>query len=394
MKKNHYINTGTYLHNGSYLINKVLSQGGFGITYLATKTDDNEVVVIKEYYKKEWHIRDIHSSQITINADTSDIEEKFRKKFKKEAETIMRLKHPNIVKVFEFFEDNGTLYYSMEYIDGLSISDYVKENGRLNEGYGVKLIRTIAQTLGYIHSMNELHLDITPRNIMLRKNHEVVLIDFGVSKHYSEDGKQSTTTPVAHSDGYAPKEQYLSEGVVRFSPATDIYALAATFYYMLTGVTPPNANDRQQFFEEGKDILDIPYNLPQNVRNSISAGMCIARKNRLQNTQEFLNVLDGKQIYAIDETLVTNIDLGLSEPELKVLENLKRQRQFKEAYNYCIDLIQKGKCNEHIQEECNKLISYIGQETEKDKKKTNMIIATIIVISIFSTLVSIILSIL
>ena len=210
------------------------------------------------------------------------------------------------------------------------------------------MIRTVAHTLGYIHSNNELHLDITPRNIMFKKNNQIVLIDFGVSKHYSEDGKQSTSTPVAHSDGYAPKEQYLSEGLIEFSPATDIYALAATFYFMLTGTTPPNSNDRQQFLEEGKEILKIPDALSQRVRNAISAGMCITRKGRLQNTQEFLDVLDGK--YVSDEINVINVELGTSESERKVLESLKSNGQIKEAYNYCIDLIRQGKEDEYLKE--------------------------------------------
>ena len=341
-----FLKSGTFLNGGKYLINKVLSQGGFGITYLATRTSDNSNVVIKEYYKKEWHARDIHSSQVSVNSDSTYIEGKFRRKFKKEAETIMKLRHPNIVKVFEFFEENGTLYYSMEYIDGMSISEYVKRNGKLDEKRGLDMIRTVAHTLGYIHSNNELHLDITPRNIMFKKNNQIVLIDFGVSKHYSEDGKQSTSTPVAHSDGYAPKEQYLSEGLIEFSPATDIYALAATFYFMLTGTTPPNSNDRQQFLEEGKEILKIPDALSQRVRNAISAGMCITRKGRLQNTQEFLDVLDGK--YVSDEINVINVELGTSESERKVLESLKSNGQIKEAYNYCIDLIRQGKEDEYL----------------------------------------------
>ncbi len=385
-----FLKSGTFLNGGKYLINKVLSQGGFGITYLATRTSDNSNVVIKEYYKKEWHARDIHSSQVSVNSDSTYIEGKFRRKFKKEAETIMKLRHPNIVKVFEFFEENGTLYYSMEYIDGMSISEYVKKNGKLDEKRGIDIIRTVAHTLGYIHSNNELHLDITPRNIMFKKNNQIVLIDFGVSKHYSEDGKQSTSTPVAHSDGYAPKEQYLSEGLIEFSPATDIYALAATFYFMLTGTTPPNSNDRQQFLEEGKEILKIPDALSQRVRNAISAGMCITRKGRLQNTQEFLDVLDGK--YVSDEINVINVELGTSESERKVLESLKSNGQIKEAYNYCIDLIRQGKEDEYLKEECKQLIQIIGKETKKDQKRTKIIITAIIIISVLWTLVSLIIT--
>lgn len=385
-----YLPIGTSLYKGIYVINKVLSKGGFGITYLAKRTDDKSNVVIKEYYKREWHIRDIHSSQITINSESSDIEGKFRKKFKKEAETIMRLEHPNIVKVFDFFEENGTLYYSMEYIDGVSVSDYVKTRGKFNEEQGLELIRVIANTLGYIHDNNELHLDITPRNIMIKKNLQVVLIDFGVSKHYNEDGKQSTTTPVAHSDGYAPKEQYLSDGMIKFSPATDVYALAATFFFMLTGVTPPNANDRQHFLEEGRDLLQIPQTLSIKVKSAIEMGMCITRKDRIQTTKEFLDALDG--IISPREIVATEIDFGLSEAEKNIIESLKNNGQYKDAYNYCIDLIQQGKDNDFIQDECNKLIPLIAKDTKKDQRSTRILIIIIITISIISLLTSIILS--
>lgn len=385
-----YLPIGTSLYKGIYIINKVLSKGGFGITYLAKRTNDKSNVVIKEYYKREWHIRDTHSSQITINSESSDIEGKFRKKFKKEAETIMRLEHPNIVKVFDFFEENGTLYYSMEYIDGVSISDYVKINGKFSEQEGLELIRDVANTLSYIHANNELHLDITPRNIMLKKNNQIVLIDFGVSKHYTEDGKQSTTTPVAHSDGYAPKEQYLSDGIIKFSPATDVYALAATFYFMLTGTTPPNANDRQHFLEEGRDILQIPKTLSNKVRSAIEMGMAVARKDRLQNTKEFVEALDGTHIPK--DILVTDIDFGLSEAERNIIESLENNGQYKDAYNYCVDLIQQGKDSDFVQEECNKLIPLIAKETKKNQKNTKVLIIIIIVISIISTLTSIILS--
>lgn len=188
------LSLGHKLQKGRYEIKKILSQGGFGITYLAFDNEENKVVAIKEYYKKEWHLRDETTSFITTNIDTKELEGLFRKKFVKEARTIMRLNHPNIVKVFDFFEENGTLYYSMEYIDGDSLSNIVKKRGGLPENEAVKLIRTVASTLGYIHSQNELHLDVTPRNIMVDKTGRIVLIDFGVSKHYDENGDQSTAT--------------------------------------------------------------------------------------------------------------------------------------------------------------------------------------------------------
>lgn len=362
---------GTVLQNGSYRIIKVLAQGGFGITYLAEDLVKHQNVVIKEYYKKEWHTRDSTTSYVSKNVTTTKIEGKFRKKFEKEAHTIMRLNHPNIVKVFDFFEENGTLYYSMEFIDGWSLSDFIKKNGRMPESKCISLIRKIAETLGYIHSQNELHLDITPRNIMMTKGGMIKLIDFGVSKHYSEDGEQSTTTPVAHSDGYAPKEQYLSEGVIKFSPATDVYSLAATMYFMLTAATPPNANDRQQCLEEGRELLNIPVSLSDNVRNALLWGMSISRKDRLQNTDEFLQTINGTFIK--EETEIDIVEKEMSQQEKNILETLKQNKQYKEAYYFCIDLIHKGVSVDFAEKECKDLQKVIKKKNQKDNIKITLL---------------------
>lgn len=372
----------TLLHNGNYRITKVLAQGGFGITYLADDYVKHRKVVVKEYYKKEWHTRDATTSYVSKNPATTNIEGKFRKKFEKEAQTIMRLNHPNIVKVYEFFEENGTLYYSMEFIDGCSLSDYVKKNGSIPEAKCLLLIHKIAETLGYIHSQNELHLDITPRNIMMTKGGMIKLIDFGVSKHYSEGGEQSTTTPVAHSDGYAPKEQYLSEGVIKFSPATDVYALAATMYFMLTATTPPNANDRQQCLEEGRELLNIPMSLSENVRNAISWGMNISRKERLQNTDEFIQAINGNL-----ENEVTRFEDN--DDSTKAIEMLIGNKQYKEAYKLCVKLIRNKENVNYARQKVEELLPIINNETKRNNRKQTLIailffIAVIITLLILS----------
>lgn len=378
--------TGQSLHKGRYRIEKILSQGGFGITYLAFDNIINQKVAIKEFYKKEWHHRDTETSYVTTNSDTKDLEGLFRKKFAKEAHTIMRLDHPNIVKVFDFFEENGTLYYSMEYIDGDSLSSIVKKRGGLPEKEALALIKTVAFTLGYIHSQNELHLDVTPRNIMIEKTGRIILIDFGVSKHYDENGDQSTTTPVARSAGYAPKEQYLSEGMIKFSPATDIYALSATFYFILTATTPPNANDRQECLEEGRELLNIPGRLSENVRNAIKWGMSISRNDRLQDTTEFIDTLSGK--FHREEPEVITVTSDTFSRERKILETLKKNGQYKEAYNLCMDWIQKGQAMEYAQNQCDELLPLLKKASKKDKKKTNIIIIIVIVLSILSMIIT------
>lgn len=363
---------GSVLNNGTYRIIRVLAQGGFGITYLAENLRTHQSVAIKEYYKKEWHTRDSTTSYVSKNASTTNLEGKFRKKFEKEAHTIMRLNHPNIVKVFEFFEENGTLYYSMEYIVGCSLSDYIKKRGCMTEKESIPFIRKIAETLGYIHAQNELHLDITPRNIMMAEGGAVKLIDFGVSKHYTEDGNQSTSTPVAHSDGYAPKEQYLSEGLVKFSPTTDVYGLAATLYFMLTATTPPNANDRQQCLEEGRELLKIPLSLSENVRNAISWGMSISRKDRLQDTKEFVRTIDGSY---------KRMDSGSEEKQNRIeIDLLVANKEYKEAYNLCIKSIRNNINVSYARETIEKILPIIKKQSKRENKRQIVITSVIAVI--------------
>ena len=137
-----------------------------------------------------------------------EIVERFKSKFIKEAQTVFQLKHDNIVRIYDIFEENGTAYYVMEYIDNGSLSDVIKKEGRMDEARVLKYTHQIALALGYIHDHNVLHLDVKPANILLRKDDTVVLIDFGVSKRYDESGGQTSTTTTGISKCDAPIEQY------------------------------------------------------------------------------------------------------------------------------------------------------------------------------------------
>lgn len=205
------------LLNGKYKIERVLGQGGFGITYLAKQkvsvagtlgTIDAEIeVTIKEFFMKELCNRDEESSMVTVpSTGCADLVEKFRQKFIKEAKNISKLTHPHIIKVLDVFEENGTAYYVMEYIDGGSLSDLIEKKGSLSEDETLKYTRQIASALQYIHAHNMNHLDVKPGNVLLRKNGDVVLIDFGMSKNYDVAGEQTTSSPVGVSVGYAPIE--------------------------------------------------------------------------------------------------------------------------------------------------------------------------------------------
>ena len=275
---------GTTLCGGKYRIERVLGQGGFGITYLAVQTGLNRRVAVKEFFMKDLCNRDETTSQVSVpSIGSRELVERFRQKFLKEAQTIAAFDHPNIVRIYDISEENGTAYYVMENIDGGSLTDQTMP---MSDDKALAYIRQIAAALKYIHSHNVLHLDVKPSNILLRRNGDAVLIDFGISKRYDEEGGQTSSTPAGLSKGYAPLEQY-NQGLQTFSPATDVYSLGATLYKLVTGETPPEASIVN---EEG--LPDRPANVSTTVWNAITKAMQPRRKDRPQTIEAFMKLLD------------------------------------------------------------------------------------------------------
>ena len=299
MKKSTYsLPVGSTLMQGKYRIVAVLGQGGFGITYKGEHTMLGTTVAIKEFFMKGACERDENSTHVTTSQSNSELASRFRTKFLKEAKTLAALKHPNIIRVFDVFEDNGTAYYVMDYIEGNNLSDIVEGKGRLSEPLALKYISQVANALDYLHQKKLLHLDVKPANILLDKNTgNAILIDFGVSKQYDQDGQQTSTTPPAISKGYSPVEQYAQGSNVKtFSPATDIYSLAATLYKLVTGNTPPESN---LLLNEDEQLPPYPSNVSETTRNAIAE--CLqTRKKRPQSISEFLQLLDSEPISNID----------------------------------------------------------------------------------------------
>lgn len=299
MKRSTYsLPVGSTLMQGKYRIVAVLGQGGFGITYKGEHTMLGTTVAIKEFFMKGACERDENSTHVTTSQSNSELASRFRTKFLKEAKTLAALKHPNIIRVFDVFEDNGTAYYVMDYIEGNNLSDIVEGKGRLSEPLALKYIRQVANALDYLHQKKLLHLDVKPANILLDKNTgNAILIDFGVSKQYDQDGQQTSTTPPAISKGYSPVEQYAQGSNVKtFSPATDIYSLAATLYKLVTGNTPPESN---LLLNEDEQLPPYPSNVSETTRNAIAE--CLqTRKKRPQSISEFLQLLDSEPISNID----------------------------------------------------------------------------------------------
>lgn len=264
----------TTLQNGRYQIESILGQGGFGITYRAVQTSLGRTVAIKEFFMKDYCERAEDSTRITLGTQSSrEMVTRYREKFEKEARTLAKLEHPHIVRVIDVFQENNTSYYVMEYAEGASLKQQVDEKGPLSEAKAVSYICQVADALRYLHQQHICHLDIKPANILTKANGDAVLADFGLAKQYDEEGGETSTTPVGKSKGYAPPEQYRTGGVKSFSPETDIYALGATLYFLLTGKTPPES---VLLNEESLDVSPLSPNMAQ----AVQAAMQLRRADR------------------------------------------------------------------------------------------------------------------
>ena len=223
---------------------------------------------------------------------------KLKKKFTEEARALFKMKHPGIVQVIDIFEENGTAYYAMEFIEGKSLNEAVKQRGKLPEAEAVGYVLQVAEALKYVHSLNRLHLDLKPGNIMLNKEGKAVIIDFGASKHYdTETGENTSTLLRVNTKRYAPVEQ-VNQSFTTFSPATVIYALGATLYKLLTGITPPPST---VLHAEEATLTPLPSIISASTRQAVNAAMQLLRKNRTQTIEEWVNTFRNNNSHQEDE---------------------------------------------------------------------------------------------
>lgn len=306
---------GALLQGGRYKIIKTLGRGGFGITYLAEQSMMKRNVCIKEFFPKGYYKRDSSTCHVSpLSNSIGEMMEKYKVKFVKEAQTIAELDHPNIISIFDIFEENSTAYYVMEYIDGESLKGVVDKRGFLDNAEAKVYIEQLAQALECIHGQKINHLDVKPSNVMVRsKDNRAILIDFGLSKHYDDDGHQTSSTPVGVSHGYAPIEQYSKEGVTTFSPETDIYSLGATLYYIVIGHEPPQATD---IGEDG--IGDFPAYVSGDIRNAIERAMEYRRKSRPHSVAEFMSLLNQSYYKEVNDE---NTIIVEPEPESTIIHH-------------------------------------------------------------------------
>ncbi|MCM1327819.1 MAG: serine/threonine protein kinase [Ruminococcus sp.] len=267
---------------GSFLIGGVIGKGGFGITYRAYDVKYGRVIAIKEYFPIELAVREQGGTALAVRDRKSA--EMFRhgaEKFYNEASFVAKFSgNPNIVKVYQFFYENNTAYFTMEYLDGMTLKDYVTRCGCVNPGQAVNIADKIAYALCEAHRSSVLHRDVSPDNIMLCRDGNVKLLDFGAARQVFPEGSQLLS--VILKPGFAPLEQYMRNG--KQGEWTDVYSLAASVFYGLTGQIP---EDPQSRFEEDSRMDSGLSGIQPDLRNVICYGMKIRYAERYQTTEEF-----------------------------------------------------------------------------------------------------------
>ena len=286
---------------GKYLVGPVLGQGGFGITYAGYDLNMEAKIAIKEYFPVELVSRDtttMHGDRVlSLSGEKSVTYKAGLKKYVAEAQNVSQFSEiPGVVSVKDFFYANETAYIVMEFIDGISLKDYLKEKGgRLTEEEALKIMKPVLEALVQVHKAGIIHRDISPDNIMLtfqdgnahNQIESVKLIDFGAARMTEKNDQKSLTIILKH--GYAPEEQYRTHG--EQGPWTDVYALCAVLYRMLTGETPIPAMDRM-FKDELKTLEQCGVKANANTADAILKGLAVKKEERIQSVDELILALE------------------------------------------------------------------------------------------------------
>ena len=277
---------GTMLRGGTYKVTKQLSSGGFGNTYMVQNVNFNETYAMKEFFMRGINLREGDTVTVSVPDNKATFESQ-KAKLKKEAQRLRKLHNAHIVQVHDLFEERGTVYYVMDYIDGASLGSRLQRTGKpLTEAEAMDVLRQMLDALELVHSQSPqlLHLDIKPANIMVDRSGCAYLIDFGASKQIATDDNNalSTTTGMSYTAGYAPSEQ-IEQNYERMGPWTDFYALGATLYKLVTMQQPPSPSD---ISDDGTDAFHFPATVSEACRKLICWMMMPSRKKRPQSVAE------------------------------------------------------------------------------------------------------------
>ena len=276
-----------------YLVGKAIGYGGFGVTYIGWDSILQQRVAIKEYLPSEFATRSMGQADVTVfGGNKAQQFADGMAKFIDEAKRLAQFQSEDgIVRVYDSFETNNTAYIIMEYLDGETLTAFLSREGKVPAEKAIELMTPVIQSLEAVHKAGIIHRDIAPDNIMITKDGKVKLIDFGAARYATTSHSRSLTVII--KPGYSPEEQYRSRGDQ--GPHTDVYALGAVLYRMVTGETPPDALERRAFFEnKKKDILVPPSKnckIPKNIENAILNAMNVRIEDRTPNAKAFLEQL-------------------------------------------------------------------------------------------------------
>lgn len=292
---------GTIL-NRQYLVGRALGQGGFGITYLGYDLSSNQRMAIKEYFPSGLAIR----QGLILQPITQETQTAFLhgvELFYKEATILAKLiRYPNIVSVFNFFQENGTAYFVMEYIEGLSFKDYLESRGgRIPFEEALNLLFPVMQSLDIVHHEGMLHRDIAPDNIYITRGGQTKLLDFGAARFHQRDDTHSIRTII--KPGYAPMEQYTSTSAQ--GPWTDVYAIGATFYRAITGIVPPDAPTRAMH-DEIRSPSQLGVQLPAEADSAIMRALAPNIVFRFRSVTDFCRNLVQSETASAQNTAKSN----------------------------------------------------------------------------------------
>ena len=276
-----------------YLVGKVIGYGGFGVTYIGWDSILQQRVAIKEYLPSEFATRSMGQADVTVfGGNKAQQFADGMAKFIDEAKRLAQFQSEDgIVRVYDSFETNNTAYIIMEYLDGETLTTFLNREGKVPIEKAVEMVTPVIRSLETVHKAGIIHRDIAPDNIMITKDGKVKLLDFGAARYATTSHSRSLTVII--KPGFSPEEQYRSRGDQ--GPHTDIYALGAVLYRMVTGETPPDALERRAFFEnKKKDILVPPSKsckIPKNIENAILNAMNVRIEDRTSSAGAFLQQL-------------------------------------------------------------------------------------------------------
>jgi serine/threonine protein kinase len=313
-KKEAYLLDPGYILNNRYIIGVLLGAGGFGATYVAWDAVLNKKVAVKEYFPSEFATRIMGTTEVcAYDGEKSYQYEAGLASFIGEAKRLAKFNsQANIVHIYDSFEANSTAYIIMDYVEGKTLKELLKERGPLPYEEVVKYAILILNALQNVHNEGIIHRDIAPDNIKINGD-DAVLLDFGAARNATTHNSKSLSVIV--KPGYAPQEQYISRGDQ--GPWTDVYAMGAVMYHLITGKLPPESIERV-VKDEIKTPTQLGFNIPEPIENAIMNSLNVKPEHRIQTAKEFADALSGA--VEMERIVVkTNDDNGKLSKKAKII---------------------------------------------------------------------------